>query len=75
MGGGFAYEMTTVEIGGKVTPMDGMKLLLQYGVGLRGRTKVSMESNVRLAWRVELMRFRRGYQDDTFVGASLGTAF
>ncbi|MCY1074524.1 hypothetical protein [Archangium lansingense] len=31
--------------------------------------------DVRLAWRVELMRFRRGYQDDTFVGASLGTAF
>ncbi|MFY0521762.1 hypothetical protein ACN28I_00610 [Archangium gephyra] len=75
VGGGFAYEMTTVEIGGKVTPMDGMKLLIQYGVGLRGRTKLSMESNVRLAWRVELMRFRRGYQDDTFVGASLGTAF
>lgn len=75
VGGGFAYEMTTVEIGGKVTPMDGMKLLLQYGVGLRGRTKLSMESNVRLAWRVELMRFRRGYQDDMFLGASLGTAF
>jgi hypothetical protein len=32
-------------------------------------------SNTRLAWRIELMRFRRGYMDDTFVGASLGTAF
>lgn len=75
VGGGFVHEQTTVEIGGKVTPTDGTHLLIQYGVGLRGRTKVSRESNVRLAWRVELMRFRRGYQDDTFVGASLGTAF
>ncbi|OJT20187.1 hypothetical protein BO221_33980 [Archangium sp. Cb G35] len=75
LGGGFVYEHTTLEVGGKLTPMDGTKLLIQYGVGLRGRTKLSMESNVRLAWRVELMRFRRGYQDDTFVGASLGTAF
>jgi hypothetical protein len=75
LGGGFVYEHTTLEVGGKLTPMDGTKLLIQYGVGLRGRTKLSLESNVRLAWRVELMRFRRGYQDDTFVGASLGTAF
>ncbi|HYO57511.1 hypothetical protein [Archangium sp.] len=75
VGGGIAYEHTTLEIGGKVTPVDGVKPLIQYGVGLRGRTKVSSESNVRLAWRVELMRFRRGYLDDTFVGASLGTAF
>ena len=75
VGGGFVYEHTTLEVGGKLTPIDGTKLLIQYGVGLRGRTKLSMESNVRLAWRVELMRFRRGYQDDTFVGASLGTAF
>ena len=57
------------------TPVNGFKPLMQYGVGLRGRTKLSSESNVRLAWRVELMRFRRGYQDDTFVCASLGTAF
>ncbi|WP_375772718.1 hypothetical protein NR798_18120 [Archangium gephyra] len=75
VGGGFAYEHTTVEVGGKQTVLDGTKLLIQYGLGLRGRTKLSMESNVRLAWRVELMRFRRGYQDDTFVGGSLGTAF
>lgn len=75
VGGGIAYEHTTLEIGGKLTPMNGIKPLIQYGVGLRGRTKLSMESNLRLAWRVELMRFRRGYQDDTFMGASLGTAF
>jgi hypothetical protein len=28
-----------------------------------------------LAFRVEVMRFRRGYMDDTFVGGSIGTAF
>jgi hypothetical protein len=75
VGGGIAYEHTTLEVGGKVTPMDGFKPLIQYGVGLRGRTQLSSESNMRLAWRVELMRFRRGYLDDTFVGASLGSAF
>jgi hypothetical protein len=75
VGGGIAYEHTTLEVGGKQTPVDGFKSLIQYGVGVRGRTRLSMESNVRLSWRVELMRFRRGYQDDTFMGASLGTAF
>ncbi len=74
-GGGIAYEHTALEIGGKATPVDGIKSLIQYGVGFRGRTRLSSESNVRLAWRIELMRFRRGYMDDTFVGASAGTAF
>ena len=75
VGGGVAYTDTSLTVGDKLTSVDGLKSLIQYGVGLRGRTKVSSESNVRLAWRVELMRFRRGYLDDTFVGASLGTAF
>ena len=75
VGGGVAYTDTALTVGDKLTSVDGLKSLIQYGVGLRGRTKVSSESNVRLAWRVELMRFRRGYLDDTFVGASLGTAF
>ncbi len=75
VGGGIVYEHTTLEVGGKQTPVDDIRSLIQYGVGLRGRTQVSSASNVRLAWRVELMRFRRGYLDDTFVGASLGTAF
>jgi hypothetical protein len=69
------WEHTALEVGGKVTPVDGIKSLIQYGVGLRGRTPLSTESNLRLAWRVELMRFRRGYMDDTFLGASVGTAF
>lgn len=75
VGGGVAYEHTTLEVGGKLTPIDGIKPLIQYGVGLRGRTRLSSEVNTRLSWRIELMRFRRGYMDDTFIGASLGTAF
>jgi hypothetical protein len=75
VGGGIVYELTRVEVGGKSTPADGIKPLIQYGVGLRGRTKLSAVSNVRLAWRLELMRFRRGYQDDTFAGLSVGVAF
>lgn len=74
-GGGIAYEHTALEVGDKVTQVDGIKPLIQYGVGFRGRTPLTSESNVRLAWRIELMRFRRGYMDDTFVGASVGTAF
>jgi hypothetical protein len=75
VGGGIVWEHTALEVGGKVTPVDGIKSLIQYGVGLRGRTPLSTESNLRLAWRVELMRFRRSYMDDTFLGASVGTAF
>lgn len=74
-GGGIVYQHTALEVGGTATPVTGIKSLIQYGVGLRGRSKLSSESNVRLAWRIELMRFRRGYLDDTFLGASLGTAF
>ena len=75
VGGGIAYAHTSLAVGDKLTTVDGLKSLVQYGVGLRGRTKLSADSNVRLAWRIELMRFRRGYLDDTFLGASLGTAF
>lgn len=75
VGGGIAYEHTTLEVGGKPTSVDGIKPLIQYGVGVRGRTPLSIESNVRLAWRLELTRFRRGYQDDTYLGASAGVAF
>ncbi len=75
LGGGIAYTQTLLEIGGQKTPVDGIKPLIQYGVGLRGRTKLSSENNLRLSWRVELMRFRRGYLDDNYVGASVGTAF
>ncbi len=74
-GGGVVLEQSRLEVGGKVTPIDGIKPLIQYGVGLRGRTKLSIESNLRLTWRLEVTRFRRGYQDDTFAGLSAGIGF
>lgn len=75
VGGGIAYEHTTLEVAGKPTGVDGLKPLIQYGVGLRGRTPVSTDPNLRLSWRLELQRFRRGYQDDLYLGASAGIAF
>ncbi|WNG18493.1 hypothetical protein [Cystobacter fuscus] len=75
VGGGIVYELSRVEVGGKLTPAEGIKPLIQYGVGLRGRTKLPTASNLRLAWRLELMRFRRGYQDDTYAGLSAGLGF
>lgn len=74
-GGGLAYQHTALEIDGTKTEVNGLKPLIQYGVGLRGRTKLSSSSNLRLAWRLEVTRYRRGYLDDTFFGASVGTAF
>lgn len=75
VGGGAAYEHTVLQVGNKSTPVDGFKPVLQYGVGLRGRTPLSTDPNLRLAWRLELTRFRRGYMDDTYLGVSAGVAF
>ncbi|WP_224245576.1 hypothetical protein [Hyalangium gracile] len=73
LGGGFAFQTTSLTIGEEQTAVKGMKPLLQYGVGFRGRPRVS--EKMAVAFRIELMRFRRGYMDDTFVGGSIGTAF
>ncbi len=73
LGGGFAYQSTSLTIGDQVTPLTGMKPVLQYGVGFRGRPRLS--EKMCLSFRVELMRFRRGYLDDTFLGGSVGMAF
>ncbi|WNG27995.1 hypothetical protein F0U62_31280 [Cystobacter fuscus] len=75
VGGGIVYELSRLEVGGKLTPVEGIKPLIQYGVGLRGRTRLSATSNLRLTWRLELMRFRRGYQDDTSASLSAGIGF
>lgn len=73
LGGGFAFQSTSLTIGGEVTAVKGLKPLIQYGLGFRGRPRLS--DTMSLAFRVELMRFRRGYMDDTFLGGSIGTAF
>jgi hypothetical protein len=73
LGGGLTYQSTSLTIGTEVTAVKGLKPLLQYGLGFRGRPRLS--DTVCLSFRVELMRFRRGYLDDTFLGGSIGTAF
>jgi hypothetical protein len=73
LGGGFAFQTSSLTIGDEETPLKGVKPMLQYGLGFRGRPRIS--EKLCLSFRVELMRFRRGYLDDTFVGGSVGTAF
>lgn len=73
VGAGFAYQSTGITVNETETGVKGAKGLLQYGVGFRGRPRLS--EKLALTFRVELMRFRRSYMDDTFLGASVGTAF
>ncbi|ADO73259.1 hypothetical protein [Stigmatella aurantiaca] len=73
VGGGMALQSSQVSIGQDETSVKGIKPLLQYGVGFRGRPRLS--DRLALSFRVELTRFRRGYMNDTFIGGSLGTAF
>jgi hypothetical protein len=71
LGGGLGYQATRISYEGGATDVSGVKPLLQYGAGLRGRPLLN-ENGLRLAFRVELTRYRRHYMDDTFFGAALG---
>ncbi|MEN9797919.1 MAG: hypothetical protein RL653_1615 [Pseudomonadota bacterium] len=71
LGGGLAYQDTRITAGGTATDVGGVKPLLQYGVGIRGRPEIN-DNGLRLSFRVELTRYRRQYMDDTFLGAALG---
>lgn len=74
-GGGLAYQATSITVDATETKVNGLKPLLQYGVGFRGRPKLTSSGNLRLAFRLEALAFRRGYMNDFFLGGSLGTAF
>ncbi len=74
-GGGIAYTSSTITIDTVETKVSGSKPLLQYGVGFRGRPRLTSSGNFRLAFRLEAMGYRRGYHNDFFLGGSLGTAF
>ncbi len=75
VGGGVAYQTSSLLVGANTTEVSGMRPVFQYGVGLRGRPLVAAGPNLHLAFRLELTRFRRGYMDDTFIGGSFGAAF
>lgn len=74
-GGGAAYQLASIQDGESQTVIGGMKPVLQYGVGFRGRPKLAADGNLRIAFRFEATRFRRAYMDDTFLGGSIGAAF
>ncbi len=73
LGLGMALQSASITVGEEETGVKGAKPVVQYGVGFRGRPRLS--EKMSLTFRVELMRFRRGYLDDTFLGGSIGTAF
>jgi hypothetical protein len=73
VGGGISLESVSLQTG-TTAANQGINPLLQYGVGFRGRPRLSDESNLRLTFRVELTRLRRGYLDDTLLLGSLGLA-
>ena len=75
LGGGVAYQVDAIGASGAQTTVSGLKPLIQYGLGLRGRPALNAEGTVRLALRLELTRFRRGYLDDTYLGGSVGLDF
>lgn len=74
-GAGVAYQFASFHVGASETAVSAVQPLIQYGVGLRGRPLLGGDSKVRLSFRVELTRFRRGYLDDTLIAGSLGGAF
>lgn len=74
-GGGLAYQATSITVDAATTKVNGLKPVLQGGVGFRGRPRISSTGNLRLAFRLEALAFRRGYMNDFFLGGSLGTAF
>jgi hypothetical protein len=75
LGGGVAYQLSSLRIGEAETVLGGMKPLLRYGGGFRGAVRLAEASAWRLEYRLELTRFRRGYMDDTFIGLSSGAVF
>jgi hypothetical protein len=72
---GLGYQTSTSYVQGTETSIAATRLVAQYGVGLRARIPLGAEGKVRLSFRIEGTRFRRGYMDDTLIGGSLGLTF
>jgi hypothetical protein len=72
---GFGYQSSTVYVEQVANTISASRLLIQYGGGIRLRIGLTSDDKIRLAIRLELTRFRRGYMDDTFVGGGLGVVF
>ncbi len=71
-GGGVAYQRSSITVDDEETPVSGIRPVIQYGVGFRGRPQ---PGRLAIAFRLEAMGFRRGYMNDFFLGGSAGIAF
>ena len=72
---GLGYQFSAIHVKEVETQIAGTKSVIQYGIGFRGRPAVVADESVRVSFRIELTRFRRGYMDDTFLGGSVGATF
>ena len=75
LGGGIAIENSPLTVDGVSYANGGVAPVFQYGLGFRGKPRLSSESGLRLSFRIDVTRFRRGYADDTYVGGGLGLGF
>jgi hypothetical protein len=75
--GGFGFNVQPIVVTsqGDTLNLAGTKFLFQYGGGFRFRPALVSDEKVRLSFRIEFTRFRRGYMDDTFIGGSMGLSF
>ena len=73
LGPGMTVQTVTYNVGTDTTPLTGIKFNLAYGLGAR----LSLPVSDRFAFvsRMELVRLRRGYLNDTFLTFSVGGAF
>lgn len=75
VGFGIAYQATQITVNDVHTDVNGVKPLFQYGLGFRGTPTIADSIPLRLSFRVEVTRFRRGYLDDTYAGGGVGLDF
>jgi hypothetical protein len=78
LGLGVNYTYSVLQLDGVPTEVSAVKLLFQYGLGLRFRpaiVTVKGKDVLRLSFRVEVTRFLRWYLSDTFLGGSVGLTF
>ncbi|MFN0063980.1 MAG: hypothetical protein ACKVPX_15845 [Myxococcaceae bacterium] len=74
-GGGVAIGNSTLFADNGPNGIFSLQPVILYGLGFRGRPLLVGDGLLRLFFRVEVTRFRRGYADDTFLGGSIGLGF
>jgi hypothetical protein len=78
VGAGFNYQTSSIYVAGDKSPptdVSAVRFVFQYGGGIRARIGITSDDKIRISFRIEATRLRRGYMDDTVVGGSLGVTF